>query len=120
MDEVNPYESPKHPSTAEVPDGHGGDAISRAARRAWRREDFVFALGQQGICLAIAALILDDGTMFRVCLTAVMAHWVGIALLVIRRRTSPSTLDLGFLKFGFFVCLVVAFAFLVVLVRLRP
>ena len=120
MNEVNPYESPKHTSTTDMPDAHDGDSTDFAAQGAWRRQDFVFALGQQGICLGIMALILDDGTMFRVCLTAVIAHWVGIALLVIRRRTSPSTLDLGFLKFGFFFCLVVAFAFLALLVRLRP
>jgi hypothetical protein len=120
MDEINPYESPKHVSTEAAADTGRGNLEHSAARRAWQSQDFVFALAQQGICLGIAALIPDDGTMFRVCLTAVITHWVGTALLVVRRRTSPTVLDLGFLKFGFFFCLLVAFAFLAVWVRLRP
>jgi hypothetical protein len=119
MDEINPYESPRQESTGAVPDA-GDDGLREDAGREWRRQDFLFALGQQTVCLAIMGLILDDGTMFRVCLTAVITHWVGIALAVIRRRTSPTSLDLGFLKFGFFFCLVVAFVILAVLVRLRP
>ena len=80
----------------------------------------MFALAQQGICLGIMSLILDDGTALRASLAAVVTHWVGISLVLIRRRTSPTALDQGFVKFGFFLCLFVAFAYVTMLTSLRP
>ena len=120
MNETNPYESPKHASTGPPTDAGDGDSQERAARRAWRRQDFVFALAQQGICLGIMSLVLDNGTMFRVCLAAVIVHWVSTAMVVVRHPTSPTILDLGALRFGFFFCLLVVFTCLAVLPSLRP
>ncbi len=101
MDEINPYESPKHASARPTLGDRNGETLGGPARGGLRRRDFVRPVGYYGIALVITALVLDDGTMFRACLAAVIAHWIGMMIIVIRRRTSPTELDVGFVKFGF-------------------
>ena len=122
MAEINPYESPKHASTeaaSPAPNRHLQDNTKPGR---WRSQDFVFALAQQGVLLGITALILDGGFTFRVCLAAAIAHWVAVTIVVIRRRTSPTMLDVGVLKFGFLFCFVLAFVapFLISAIRVLP
>ena len=98
MDETNPYESPKHVAMES----------KRAARGAWRTQDFVFALAQQSVLLGITVLLLDGLILFRFCLVAAIAHWVLIAIIFVRRSSSPTKMDVALLKFGFLFCLFAA------------
>jgi hypothetical protein len=110
MNEINPYESPKQASTDRTADKDDGGLPEGVAATAWRSEDFVFALVQQAVLLLLTSLVLDGGFLFRVCLTAVTAHWIWIGTAVVRRRTSPTAWDIALVKFGFLLCLLLTFA----------
>lgn len=65
-------------------------------------------LAQQLPVLLLAALLLDGGQGFRVCLTACVAHWLIIALVLTRPRQLLGRLDHGLMRWGFFPCLAIA------------
>ena len=54
----------------------------------------------QMILLVLTALMLDGGQMFRLCLMAVVVHWIGIGIVAVRRGAVPTTLDLLFMRYG--------------------
>jgi hypothetical protein len=66
------------------------------------------SLLQQGAVLVLAALVLDGGRTFHAALIAAMAYWLGLAVVVVRRPSSPTAVDVFLVKYGFlFVLLIV-------------
>ena len=60
-----------------------------------------FAIGQHFVALLLTAFLLDGGAMLRASLFAVAAHWVVIVVVMFRRRSSPTSFDLGLICVGF-------------------
>jgi hypothetical protein len=109
MDEINPYESPKQVSVGPMP-GTGDDSLQEsAATRAWHRQDFIFALAQQGVLLLFTSRVPDGGVLFGLYLAGVIALWAWMAIATMRRRTSPTALDIALVKYGFFFCFLLVF-----------
>ena len=50
--------------------------------------------------LLLCGLVLDDGSMARLCAAAIAGYWIAFAIIVARRNKSPSKLDLFFVKYG--------------------
>ncbi|MHC4178435.1 MAG: hypothetical protein ACYSWU_13060 [Planctomycetota bacterium] len=101
MDEINPYESPRHVSTEGTADKRDGNLQEGVPARAWRTRDFVIALVLQGLLLIFAALLLDGGFLLRLSLMAVITHWIAAGVIVVRRRASPTEFDVGLVRYGF-------------------
>jgi hypothetical protein len=59
------------------------------------------ALITQAVLGSFAALILDGGIIARVVGVAVLAFWLCVAILVLRRPFKPSRIDLLFIQWGF-------------------
>ena len=59
-------------------------------------------------CLILAAMLLDGGRGFRICVAAVFAHWLVIAFISARDRSNLTTMDTFVMRWGFFPCLVCA------------
>jgi hypothetical protein len=57
-------------------------------------------------CLLLAAMLLDGGRGFRICVVAVFAHWLAIAFVTARERDELTPMDTFVLRWGFFPCLV--------------
>lgn len=61
------------------------------------------SLIQQGIFLTLSALVLDTGQALHICVVAVAGYWPMVAIIVLRRRYSPTPSDLLVIRYGFFV-----------------
>lgn len=59
-------------------------------------------------CLLVAAMLLDGGRGFRICVAAVVAHWLAIGLICLRGNDGLTALDRWVIPWGFFGCLAVA------------
>src|ERR1022692_2378880 len=60
------------------------------------------ALFVQAIFVALTACVLDSGHTHWCTLTAVLAHWLGMVMILIRRPASPTNGDLWFSQWGYF------------------
>ena len=67
------------------------------------------ALALQIVLGLLSLLILDGGTIARICGIALVAFWSGAALLVYRHPLSPSKVDLQVVRFGYLPVVVFAF-----------
>ena len=56
----------------------------------------------------LAALMLDGGTTARVVGVAVVAFWLGAAVVILRRPHEPTKLDLVIIHWGFWIVLAIA------------
>lgn len=59
-------------------------------------------------CLLLAAMLLDGGRGFRICIAAVFAHWLAIAFISARDRAELTVMDTFIMRWGFFPCLACA------------
>ena len=82
------------------------------------RTAFHWSIVQQGILVLLAALVLDGGIIFQRVLVAMIAFWCFVLVLLIRRRTQPTSGDILFIKFGFWPLIVIAVVITTVLGRL--
>jgi len=57
----------------------------------------------------LSALLLDGGTMARICGIALVAFWGGAIVLIWRRPLFPSRTDIEFVRFGYLPVVVIAF-----------
>lgn len=64
---------------------------------------------QQLIILILAGMILDGGTIARICLYAAVAFWGGVAVIRLRRGTPPTKADLTLIEGGYVVVGVIAY-----------
>jgi hypothetical protein len=58
------------------------------------------ALLLQSVLGMFTALLLDGGRSFTFFGVALLAHWIGIILIVARRPTTPTEFDLSFIRIG--------------------
>lgn len=56
------------------------------------------ALCQQIVIFTLAAMILDGGVVAEVCVFAILAFWVGVAVMYFRRQGAFTKLDLLFVE----------------------
>jgi hypothetical protein len=56
---------------------------------------------QQVIIGGLSALMLDGGVMAHIALLAILAYWLSVPMIIIRRRASPTRGDLSFVRYGF-------------------
>jgi hypothetical protein len=61
------------------------------------------AVIQQSVVLLLASLMLDFGQTLHACCVAALAHWATIALIITRRPSSPTPLDITLVRYGFWV-----------------
>ncbi len=65
------------------------------------KKALVVACAQQIIILGVTSFELDGGIDFLKCLYALVAYWVGFAILMIRRRTELTKFDIHFVAYGY-------------------
>jgi hypothetical protein len=56
---------------------------------------------QQWVVLGMAGLILDGGMILQVFSYAAMAYWVGVVIILIRRRRQLTPIDRIVIRVGF-------------------
>jgi hypothetical protein len=54
----------------------------------------------QFVLLVLTGLMLDGGWMGRLCMVAIIGHWVGIGMIAARRGSVPTSVDLLFMRYG--------------------
>ena len=64
---------------------------------------------QQGLILALAVMLLDSGVVAQSCFYAFAAFWVGVGVILWRRSSAPTKLDLVIVRGGFIVLCVLSF-----------
>ena len=67
------------------------------------------AFVQQGVILALAVMILDGGAVAQSCFYAFAAFWIGVGVILWRRSSAPTKLDLVLVRGGFIVLFVLSF-----------
>lgn len=82
---------------------HTALALSNRYRQAIR-----ISLAEQIPCAVLCLLMLDGGHTARVCGVTMLGFWAGTALIMARRPLAPNSLDLLFIRWGFFPLLIVA------------
>jgi len=65
------------------------------------RPRVLFALTMQILISLVAGLLLDGGQTARAVGVALLGFWIGTALLIARRPTSPTAVDLLWVQWGF-------------------
>ncbi|MEN6496011.1 MAG: hypothetical protein ABFD16_17150 [Thermoguttaceae bacterium] len=68
------------------------------------------AILQQVVVGVLAALMLDGGLAARAAIVGIAAYWLTTGMIVVRRPTAPTTLDLVWIKFGFLLVFLAAIA----------
>ena len=71
------------------------------------------ALIAQVLTALLSSLILDGGTVARICGIALVAYWGGVAVLIWRRPQNPTKVDLTLIQLGYF--LIIGLAWFLVL-----
>ena len=71
------------------------------------------ALIAQVLTALLSSLILDGGTVARICGIALVAYWGGVAVLIWRRPQNPTKVDLALIQLGYF--LIIGLAWFLVL-----
>lgn len=77
------------------------------------------AIALQAIILVLSSAVLDFGETRRFCGITLVAFWVGTALIVRRRRFSPTPVDLNYIRGGYLALLLVAIPVITSVWRLR-
>jgi hypothetical protein len=62
-----------------------------------------FPLVQQLVVLGMASLILDGGVILQVFSYAALAYWVGVVIILFRRRKQLTPVDRIIIRVGFLV-----------------
>ena len=57
---------------------------------------------------ALSGMILDGGTVMRICLIAMIAFWAGATVLIWRRPQAPTKIDLALITGGYLVVVGIA------------
>lgn len=74
------------------------------------RDAIRFAVALQVPWAVLLMLVLDGGQMARVGGDAMVGFWVGVAVVLLRRPTSPTAGDLLYVRYGYVGAWCVAFA----------
>jgi hypothetical protein len=65
------------------------------------RNALVSAVAQQIIICLVAMVMLDGGVTLLKCIYALVAFWVGFAILLVRRRRRLEKRDFAFIRYGY-------------------
>ncbi len=68
----------------------------------------IWAAVQQAVAGVLSAMMLDGGVFLEVWCFTILAFWVGVILIVLRRPLSPTRLDVLAIKYGFVPFFIVA------------
>lgn len=90
-------------SLAELTNAEGSQPSVR------RTSPFIRTAGLQLCFTLLSLLILDGGIVAYVFVRASIAYWVGVLLIVARRRDCLTRTDLMYLKYGLVVALAISF-----------
>jgi len=112
---VNPYQSPEENAKTPASPNRGPESRTRWHARPQHTVAIFTGLVQQGICLLIAALVLDQGETLQLTLLGVIACWIATLIIMIRRPQNPTNLDMFVIKYGIWPAFVGVFALLSVL-----
>jgi hypothetical protein len=96
----NPYQSPPEdalPAESPRPE-KTGDAFMSALK---------VGVVTQLVLFILTALIMDGGRTNRMCVMAIIGYWIAAAAILIRRRHTPTRVDLLFLKYGIWGLMIV-------------
>jgi hypothetical protein len=74
----------------------------RKAAFAIYRRPIRSTLLQQGVCLILAALVLDTGEFWHATMIAILSYWMSVSLIFARRWDAPTRGDLAFIRWAFF------------------
>lgn len=74
------------------------------------REAVKVALVLQVLTTLLLLTILDGGTLAKAGGAAMFGFWTGVAIVMLRRPKTPSTLDLLYVRWGYLAMLVIAIA----------
>ena len=72
------------------------------------KKPIIMALTVQVLVALLSGLILDGGTVARICGIALVAYWGGVAVLIWRRPQNPTKVDLALIQLGYFLVIVLA------------
>lgn len=67
------------------------------------------AFMQQGIIMVLAGMILDGGGVAQSCFYAFVGFWTGVVIILWRRASAPTKIDLMIVRGGFIVLCVLSF-----------
>ena len=59
-----------------------------------------FSVKQQVVLVVLAGLVLDMGQTVRMMAAVIVSYWIGVAIILVRRPSSPSQGDLLFVRWG--------------------
>ena len=79
-------------SASTIPDSNQPDSLRNA---------LVSAVAQQVIVSLVAMVMLDGGVTLLKCIYALVAFWVGFAIMLTRRRRRLVKRDFAFIRYGF-------------------
>lgn len=73
------------------------------------KTEWLPALVFQMPILLLSSLVLDGGGIAQVCFFALVAFWVGVGVLHIRRRGALSRVDLWLIRWGYILACIISF-----------
>ena len=71
------------------------------------RGDLALGLTLAALFLIVSSVIVDGGQLFQFVGTSALVYCTAISVIVWRRPQSPTKMDLWFIRFGFFVILLI-------------
>lgn len=63
----------------------------------------------QAICLLVAAIVLDGGFCLTLAVFAAVAYWAGLVVMILRRPSNPTKIDLALVGCGYFIAAAITF-----------
>jgi len=73
------------------------------------RKPIFEAIGLQMLIGFLGLLLLDGGTMARICGIALLAFWCSAVMLIWRRPKSPTRTDIQLIRFGYLPVVIIAY-----------
>jgi hypothetical protein len=74
------------------------------------REAVKFTVLLQVLTTLLLRMILDGGTLAKAGGAAMIAFWIGVGIVMLRRPKAPGALDLLYVRWGYLVMLIVGIA----------
>ena len=78
---------------------------TETSAKTWRLDEvkskIIRTAAVQAVVLVLACLMLDGGACLAIAAFGVAAHWIGAAVIVIRRRNALTQWDVALLQVGF-------------------
>ncbi len=99
--EHNPHQSPQ---TSSRPSGTDDHSLHTATAERAKWSPITVGVVVDASLLIISSLVLDGGRTAGMCMVAMVAHWIGVLFILVRRWRSPTETDLLFIRYGILIC----------------